>query len=201
MKKNKRYLLKLWWFTRGVAKEVIDMSFYKGCNVVYKSDKHSVDEFVVFDYNGFRYVVIGGSSKDPEEWEENLEAYPVEDGTHKGYNRAGRKIYHKIKRLLKNKRVIWLGHSRGGALVQKARLLHGKGMVYTFGSPRLFTRKKLKELSFEHLLIRSKGDGVTRLPWAWLPPFWKRYSTEEIVFPAEKGSDHKHYDKLINKYL
>jgi len=205
MRRDKEYLLKLWHFTRGVAKEYIDPTYYDECKIIYMSS-HTLDEYVVVDYNNERYVVIGGSSKDIREWEENFDAYPIENGEHKSYHRTGRQIAHKLRHLftkkeLNGKKVHWIGHSRGGALCQVACDELGIGDVYTFGSPRPFTFKKTFSLKFNHLLIRSKGDGVTRLPWSWIFPGWKRYKTEEIVLPAVKGSDHKYYGKLIEKYL
>jgi len=198
--------LLFWWeITRATKKEKINLDVLKYGKVQWYG-KILNDEVVVVDYDlsqtgkQTRYVIIGGSSRDKQEWLGNFKAYKTIDGIHNNYYDTGVEVLKVMENLrLNGPKLVFIGHSRGGAIAQVAAHLSDSKAI-TFGSPNPFKFKKLKSLNFEHILIRSTGDGVTRLPWRWLPGRFTRYSTTEIILGTHKGMEHTHYDILIKEY-
>lgn len=81
--------------------------------------------------------------------------------------------YHEeiLNSLSNNDKILWTGHSRGGALALLGRIMIGKGVVYSFGSPRLGDPEWLEEHKYiPHWRFTFEGD-----PIQFLPPRLLRY--------------------------
>jgi len=165
------------------------------------------DEVVIYYCMGEVIIAVNGSDGDPQEWESNLDAFPLEDKTHKSFRSHGimimKSILEKIPNLLENDKITFVGFSRGGPLVQAAAEELGiECDVVTFGSPRLYTITKPK-LKYKHYMVYSIFDPVHRIPWRWFPPFFKHkfYQKFKITRRIHHKFSHTHYGELIEKFL
>lgn len=154
-----------------------------------------IDEIKIVRTDTEQIVIIGGSSSDWREWFNNLLAHITVNGVHRGFSKSANRIYELIKDQIDiSQPLTIIGHSRGGAIAQAmAYLFYKKATVFSFGAPKVFLRKITPK--FLHYCYRSKGDGVTRLPWGW-----KAYGII-IELGSIKGMDHTQYGKLIKRDL
>ena len=106
----------------------------------------------------------------------DLKAFPrrsmIDRGlVHRGFRGEVDKIRNEIQATLdsfpKTKgRLFVCGHSLGGAMATLAtsRLQHKVWALYTFGSPRVGTRRFIKNLYTKHFRVVNNNDIVTRVP-------------------------------------
>ena len=106
----------------------------------------------------------------------DLKAFPrrsmIDRGlVHRGFRGEVDKIWNEIQATLdsfpKTKgRLFVCGHSLGGAMATLAtsRLQHKVWALYTFGSPRVGTRRFIKNLYTKHFRVVNNNDIVTRVP-------------------------------------
>ena len=106
----------------------------------------------------------------------DLKAFPRRSMMHKGLVHRGfrgelDKIWDKIQTTLNSSpkrkgRLYICGHSLGGAMATLAtsRLQHKVWALYTFGSPRVGTRKFVKCIYTKHFRVVNNNDIVTRVP-------------------------------------
>ena len=106
----------------------------------------------------------------------DLKAFPrrsmIDRGlVHRGFRGEVDKIWNEIQAILssfpKTKgRLFVCGHSLGGAMATLAtsRLQHKVWALYTFGSPRVGTRRFIKNLYTKHFRVVNNNDIVTRVP-------------------------------------
>jgi len=167
------------------------------------------DEMAIYETDDEIIVAINGSDDD-DEWKSNSNVWPVLDDTHNGYHNRGllylKTVEETLERYVKEtgKPVVFVGHSRGGALVQvMCWKWDGESECVTFGSPRVFTRKGKRRRKFKHTRVFSKYDPITRVPMTWLPPFFKHYQTNKIKINKRiKGKfSHTSYRELIEAFL
>lgn len=80
-----------------------------------------------------------------------------------------------IRRLVtqyRGKKIIFTGHSRGGALAV-LMAVHAKnadmpvGKIYTFGSPRVMSEFASLQRNIKHYRVENKQDPVSVLPWCY----------------------------------
>lgn len=167
-----------------------------------------------------KVVVFKGSDAEYKDWRSNFRIFKKETEfgpkAHYGFYESASKFFPMIFEsiMVKNEKVIFTGHSRGGAMAQLAFLrmkcFHGfKGEmeVVTFGSPRVFSVGKSEEmeiLSFHHTRFQNNGDRICNYPPAWLGfrhrgrlkrlpgPWWRR-----LPFVGLKDHDLKEYLKTL----
>jgi triacylglycerol lipase len=106
----------------------------------------------------------------------DLKAFPrrsmIDKGlVHRGFRGELDKIWHEIENTLKTLpktkgRLYVCGHSLGAAMATLAtsRMQHKVWALYTFGSPRVGTRRFIKNLYTKHFRVVNNNDIVTRVP-------------------------------------
>lgn len=92
---------------------------------------------------------------------------------HNGFQEETNKVWDEIQFLLKysdNKRFYITGHSLGGAMatVAASRLLDKVDCLYTYGSPRVGSRKFVKNVTVPHYRHVNNNDIVPKVPFAFL---------------------------------
>ena len=120
------------------------------------------DEVCVFYLKDQVIIAINGSDKDSDEWKSNLSAYPIVDKMHDSFRAHGTMIMNHVlhNARIGNKRVVVVGHSRGGPLAMT--FCHYSKIknieCITYGSPRLFTLSAKPK--FKHHRVHTNGDVV-----------------------------------------
>jgi hypothetical protein len=213
MKKQK--LLHYWGSVDAVTKvvkgETKDNEWGKKHTISFTAQKIGCDEVVVYNCEKETIVAINGSDGDKKEWRGNFQGYPITDGCHYNFRKDGIRILESVIRdCPKDKKLVVVGHSRGGALAQifshyAGRKHRRKTFCVTFGSPRCFTWRKTSSLTFSHARVHTDGDPVCHIPPVWLPPFFKSYQTENVRIRPKRilGIRKKHgmYNEMIEKYM
>ena len=210
---NKDKLLEYWDAVHELTmslKNPDNNKFGKKC-IRYEHFQIGFDELAIYETEEEIIVVVNGSDGDEYEWKSNFNAYPIIYDTHNGFYNRGRlyitTLQEKIDEFVKKsggKPVVFVGHSRGGPLVQVMCEFYGDDSeCVTYGSPRLFTRKGAKKRVFKHTRVYSIFDPVVHIPMIWLPPGFKHYQTEKIKIKHRIHGEfsHTHYGDLIKKYL
>lgn len=92
---------------------------------------------------------------------------------HNGFQEEVNKVWGEIQFLLKHsegKKFYMTGHSLGGAMatIAASRLQDSVDCLYTYGSPRVGTRKFIKCLKVEHYRHVNNNDIVPSVPFAFL---------------------------------
>ena len=201
MKKDE--LMFYWELVEPIGEEINATLLGKVCkkyNLSAKQYNTDKDEIVIYESRDTMYAVIGGTSGDEDEWRSNFRAYKTVNGVHKGIFLSAQEILRKITNHTDatHKPLVWVGYSRGGGLAQEC-CRRSRGSCVAIGSMRPFTKKKVKTLKFQCHQIAGRGDGVTRVPWAWLPPFWATYYTSITKLDSVRGLDHIRYREMIEK--
>ena len=126
-------------------------------------------------------VIPGTHPTDPLDWIRDLDAWPDWfDGIgpcHAGFASGGLALWARLKAkrdLPANKRIVYTGHSLGGALAQVLAALHAKGRLtscrlVTFGAPRVafaanFRFGRLVRSSLDAVEYTRAGDPVPDVP-------------------------------------
>ncbi len=129
-------------------------------------------------------LVIACRGTEPDEWNDlkaDVNALTVLAETvgrvHRGFKREVDDLWPKIERIVGNdRRVLWFtGHSLGGAIATisagRCYLSHVPATpqhVYTYGAPRVGTRRYVNHVSLELTRWVNNNDIVTRIPPIWL---------------------------------
>ena len=150
-------------------------------------------------------VAFTGTQRDGADILSDIRAFPwwnQEMGTfsHSGFLKTTLSIYPEILKLLNERyalQVNFTGHSLGGARAQvmasllrhRAEYMRHSLKVYTFGSPKVFTRPNRAMHGIEHERYVYGDDVVPKVP---AMPWWEHHS-EEIPLGTEGGmfTDHK----------
>ena len=187
------------------------------------------DEVVLLETETSIIVSVSGSDKDPEEWGGNVNAYrgiidaikkvPANKaGFHYNFYLQARKLKRAVKKWLKEngckKPVIWVGHSRGGAIARIAYMLHNceynliPPMAIVFDPPRSFTwfgwlwyqKNKMSKDVCHRIKAFTLLIGVGSVPPAFLG--WVHRSSTLLRLPNVRGKlNHTHIKEgLIRKF-
>ncbi|MHA1840417.1 MAG: lipase family protein [Candidatus Heimdallarchaeota archaeon] len=122
-------------------------------------------------------VFIFKGTDDVKDWINNIKYKPETEewDFHKGFKLSGDRFYNNIKKIIFNKKIIFIGYSRGGAIALyladklAEEYKHLSVECYTYGQPRVFSGNKCNEIetSFKNILyFRTyfQHDIVTKLP-------------------------------------
>jgi pimeloyl-ACP methyl ester carboxylesterase len=126
---------------------------------------------------GTTYIAIRGSD-DWQDWQSNLKAAGRTDwygiAAHRGFARAARGMEQAVLDIVSEnsgKRIVFCGHSRGGAialLLAIAAEKHYPAMVVqciTFGQPRVSSEKQIRgAFSGSYIRVQNGSDAVCRWP-------------------------------------
>lgn len=98
---------------------------------------------------------------------------------HKGFYQAYLSVGEKVQQLIelhsngKAKKLIFTGHSLGGALATiaalKCRVLDRPHKVITFGGPRVGSLALSSYMRRNVVRVVAGGDPVPHIPWPWVP--------------------------------
>jgi predicted lipase len=98
---------------------------------------------------------------------------------HRGFYQAYLSVGDEVQKLIEeqsdgiSKRLIFTGHSLGGALAilasLKCRILNLPHKVITFGCPRVGSRALASYMRHTVVRIEAAGDQVPHTPWPWVP--------------------------------
>lgn len=109
---------------------------------------------------------------------------------HRGFKREVDDLWPRLERaLVNNTRTLWFaGHSLGGAMAAicagRCKLSTIRSIprgLYTFGSPRIGSRRYVNYVNFESYRWVNNNDIVTRVPPAWLG---YRHKGQEVYLNA-----------------
>jgi len=111
---------------------------------------------------------------------------------HRGFRGELDKVWPEIEKTLEefpNSRIYVCGHSLGAAMatLATARMQTRVWALYTFGSPRVGTRKFVKGLYTKHFRVVNNNDIVTRVPPRFM--FYRHHG--ELVYINHYGNIRK----------
>ena len=137
------------------------------------------------------FLVFQGSQSN-EDTVLDIKFFPKSESgclVHRGFQKALDIIWDQIVGFLSqlsDEKIIFTGHSLGGALAQLAALRHTPSEIYTFGAPRVGTSTFVNQLTAPHWRFVNCTDLAT-----WAPPamFGFRHHGE-IVFIDRLGVVH-----------
>jgi hypothetical protein len=133
------------------------------------------------------YTVIGGSSADKAEWRSNFNAFPLVNRLiHRGFWNGANEVYTNST-FIKRGDMIYIGHSRGGAIASIMVYLFG-GVGIGFGTPKAFTRK----VKIRFVNVRNALDPVVHVV-----PFFKTVGT--VVRMRFAKNPHTKYGRNIGE--
>ena len=134
------------------------------------------------------FTCIGGSSADKEEWRSNFNALPLHNGIHRGYWNGSNDVLGNAS-YIERPEMIFLGHSRGGAIasVLVGRCINSRGVG--FGTPKAY-RKRNERLDFVN--VRNPLDPVVHV----VPFFATVGEVRKVKFAKHPHTQYGHH---INK--
>ena len=189
------------------------------------------DECFIFESEQAYVVGVGGSDKDIKEWEGNFNAYYTPDdrikgkpktvrGHHYNYNLQATDLLNTIGYLNKDKPVIYIGVSRGGAIAREAYMIHNsvdsilesvaecnikRGMCVLFDPPKSFTKRAYntwyKKRIYDDICHRVEthcsivGEIMPRMLG------WVHRQSTLLKLPNVKGFNHTHIREGIIKFF
>lgn len=143
-----------------------------------------VDGAQAYLFSNDRDLVIACRGTEPQEWNDlkaDLNAWPALAETigrvHSGFKREVDDLWPILEhRLIHNTKELWLcGHSLGGAMAVicagRCKLSYIKTNpleVFTYGSPRVGTRKYVAHCDVQHVRWVNNNDIVPQVPPVWL---------------------------------
>jgi triacylglycerol lipase len=149
----------------------------------------------IFGNDDDRVIVCRGT--EPNDWNDikaDLDLATVIAETagrvHRGFKREVDELWPRLEQaLLNNTRPVWFtGHSLGGAMAticaSRCRLSHIESnprALYTYGSPRVGTRRYVDYVQYEAYRWVNNNDIVTRVPPWWLG---YRHKGQEVYLNA-----------------
>lgn len=162
------------------------------CDSVYDNGRrigqHQIQTHVLPD--GTLAIAIAGTN-DKKDVITDLKIWSTH-GIHAGFWESYCMLQDLLKSLRRpGQKVIWTGHSMGGAIAQIAAANLG-GSAVTFGSPRVFTRWTSPPL--DHIRVTASTDPVPGL----LPIFYHHLHTQHIQLST---TDHPLDGHLIDTYI
>ena len=146
-------------------------------------------KYIVIEKDNELYIAVRGSVN-KKNWMRNFNFFPKK-GIHRGFKKASDIILKDIKKLkLKNKLINVTGHSLGGGISVLLGLELKTNSTFTFGQPRVFTKKKKIDTSTIKRYVNNL-DIVTQLPPIWLgykhqsKPYYIAQNSKIYVNPSD----------------
>jgi len=149
-------------------------------------------KYIIIEKNDELYMAIRGSAN-KKNWMRNFNFFPKK-GVHRGFKKASDVILKDIKLLkLEDKLINVTGHSLAGAISMLVGLELKANSIYTFGQPRVFTRKK--KINLDGILYKryiNNLDVVTQVPPVWLGykhhtiPYYITHNGVIYIDPSDK---------------
>ncbi len=143
-----------------------------------------VDGAQAYMFSNETDLVIACRGTESQEWNDlraDLNAWPVTAETigrvHRGFKREVDDLWPILeKKLIRNTKELWLcGHSLGGAMAticaSRCKLSYIKTNpleVFTYGSPRVGTKKYVTYCDVRHFRWVNNNDIVTQIPPVWM---------------------------------
>lgn len=110
-------------------------------------------------------------------------------------------ILNDLQEVDKNKRIIYTGHSLGGALATLFAFEHKPDEITTFGSPKVSSgdnfQKYFKNVQYNR--VRTKHDIVAKVPFSW--PLKYEHIKDGIVMESELNIRTPLLPHRLEKYL
>lgn len=191
----KKYSLLFCWQLTQLVKEntcseVVDIFVKENFDKSYKFKifKTTKDEVLQVYNNHECLTIIGGSSGDKHEWRSNFNVGKLVWGRiHRGFYNGAIEVLHHDE-FIKRNEMMYIGHSRGGAISSVICDIRGvKGVG--FGSPKAF-KHNVGDLNFVN--VRNSLDPVCHVV-----PFFKKVGT--VVKARFINKPHTDYSKFLKK--
>lgn len=143
----------------------------------------SKDDILIIAFSGTKIEELDDIITDVKFWYESFENFKIHKGFIDYYKKIKFSVLKKVIELEKQKerKIYWTGHSLGGALAVLFGFVYSKGVVYTFGQPKIGSREFSKTCDEKIKIYRifNDIDLIPKLP----PGFFKYYSPgKEILF-------------------
>lgn len=173
-----------------------------------------VDGAQAYLFSNEHDLVLACRGTEPREWNDvkaDMNAWPVIAETigrvHRGFKKEADDLWPVLEqRLVENTKELWLcGHSLGGAMAtiyaSRCKLSYIKTdpvELYTYGSPRVGTKKYVTFCTVKHVRWVNNNDLVPRVPPGWLG----YYHVGDEVYLNAYGKVRKHtpYQRLKDRY-
>lgn len=163
--------------------------------LAYKNRKHSLAQWKDLGYGNHRYIDIDGAQvhivwnktemvlafrgTEPDEFSDitaDLNAIPdraqVGGWVHNGFQNELEKVWAKVLKTIADeigdRKLYICGHSLGGAMATVAASRLNPHALYTYGSPRVGTKKFVKNITCPHYRHVNNNDIVPKVPFAFL---------------------------------
>jgi triacylglycerol lipase len=131
-------------------------------------------EYILFTIGNTKYVVFRGTEPNQmEDIKADLKVWKTTSDTegkvHSGFKNALDLVWNNISGWLQKQtsagKVIFCGHSLGGALATLAASRVTNSEAYTFGSPKVGNRKWCRKQKFNHYRFVNNNDVVPKVPF------------------------------------
>ena len=171
------------------------LHFAKAAELAYKNKKESTAAWKELGYGNHRFIDIDGAQvhilwnktemvlafrgTEPDEFSDitaDLNAFPdraqVGGWVHNGFQNELEKVWKDVLAVLADnlgsKALYICGHSLGGAMATVAASRLNPHALYTYGSPRVGTRKFVQNITCKHYRHVNNNDIVPKVPFAFL---------------------------------
>lgn len=141
-------------------------------------DKHGAQCYVVSNKEQMVICFRGTEPTELSDLGADLNAFPdrgqIGGFVHNGFQNELEKVYDDIIKLLDKKpkktRIFITGHSLGGAMatIMASRIQKQISCLYTYGSPRVGSKKFVENCNFAHYRHVNNNDAVPTVPFAML---------------------------------
>ena len=158
-------------------------------------------------------LVLACRGTEPREWNDvkaDINAWPVVAETlgrvHRGFKKEADDLWPVLEqRLLDNTKELWLcGHSLGGAMATiyagRCKMSYIKTNpveLFTYGSPRVGTKKYVTYCTVKHIRWVNNNDIVTRVPPTWMG--YHHVGEEMYLNAYGKVRKHTPYQRLKDR--
>jgi len=116
--------------------------------------------FLVFSFSGTKDYSYKNIKTN---W--NLLLKKTETGrVHSGFTKLFAAFKKIVSPFVKNKNILWTGHSRGGVLAALCQAYYQRGVTYSFGCPRFANREWVKNNTLPHYRFTFANDPIQYLP-------------------------------------
>ena len=172
--------------------EISMISYLEEKRVLLRTESMGFTDIKFMDFDGAQACILsnemdiviacrGTELADFNDIKADLKVFPVMAETigrvHRGFKKEVDDLWPEIeKKLIDNKRKLWFcGHSLGAAMAticaSRCRLSHIESNpigLFTYGSPRVGTRKYMNHCVVNHTRWVNNNDIVARVPPAWM---------------------------------
>jgi triacylglycerol lipase len=148
-------------------------------SIAYLDGREAGPKFKVHIVGNRNEMVLAFRGTEPDEFSDltaDLNAFPdraqVGGWVHNGFQNELEKVWTDVLKILGDElggRALYIcGHSLGGAMATVAASRLNPHALYTYGSPRVGTKKFVKNITCPHYRHVNNNDIVPKVPFAWL---------------------------------